>query len=198
MKFDLSEYGKAYNSQISLYLIPVDPGEEGEIEVYTFGCIGSGTPGAAYHQRHLGLGSVPRETVASELQTWLKGNEETLTKIASHYRGTAWNGSNHVGQWSGLNGHHDGELDELLMEFERKLSDASTYNEIACYWQAGDWYTNSMPDARKLATSERDLAEVAAEEVVQAQRDGVWLDADDVEEFLSGLREQAAKENDEG
>ncbi len=109
-------------ASVTLYLIPAAE-NGGKPQVYTFGHVGPGTPEAAWHRRHLSLGTVPLDTNAESLKAWLEGQAETLQAISALYQGSEWNGSNEVGRW------HEDALDAAYA-FGEELQEALTYEGI--------------------------------------------------------------------
>ncbi len=153
-------------------LVVLDPEQR---RVYTFGHVGAGTPEPVFHGRHQVLGSVSVQAVPSELHAQLEAMESQIEAIASRYRGSQWNGQNHVGVWDT---GPDGDLFEELIAFDELLRD------VPCYADAGDVIGEDVVDA---LIEGRSLAEVVASEVETSRYAGLWLEPDDVEQAIRQL-----------
>jgi len=192
--YQIDEYGEAFN-EIDLYLIP--PQEmaeetgtdwtcegEGETHVYTFGCVGSGTPERGYFSRHLFLGAVPADVVADSLEEWLVEHEEALAGLAGLYKGTIWNGSNWIGQWDCEDTMRDG------IDPRQAVADG----EIARYWDACDFLQHDTDDALMEAIDDAGSVDDLASDIVDhAKAENVYLCETDVAEYLDEVRQRCER-----
>jgi hypothetical protein len=171
--FDLSEYGPHYN-RVSIIL---DPNEDGERpEVYTFACIGSGTPEPVYNNKHLDLFGVNRNVCVDDLQEWLEARADTLLEIAAGYEGTEWSGNNHVGQWSE-------EARELAHGLLEDAQSALAYNDIATRWDPADFYGQTGFPVDE-AMDHDSIGCWAESEVENAEDSGQRLSHDELVDFI--------------
>lgn len=94
--------------------------------VYTFGCIGSGSPAKAYHGIHRTLGQVPVDADPDSVRDLLQAQESKILGIQERYLGTEWDGHNHVGKWE----------DDDREDFEEQLD----LEGVATFWDASDFF----------------------------------------------------------
>lgn len=161
--YDVFEYGSHFDSRVDLILDP-----EGDVpHVYTFGRIGSGTPGPVYHNRHLVIATIPREAVGESVEAWIRFHAEEIVGLAERYQGTEWNGHNRVGRW-------DFSEDEMLADELVQIGEG----EIETYWDASDYFEADPSSVVEDAVKEGSIEVAAAAEVSRAAQAGVRLDAE--------------------
>lgn len=154
MKICINEYGKQYTT-VTLYLDPEDR------EVYTFCCIGSGEPEAAFNHRHISIGGLPGGFVPSTVENFLTLRIDDLNAIADAYEGTYWDGNNHVGRWTE-------EGIELSNSLSREIQDTK---DIYVYADPADCFYD-LEDDEKRAWAAQDHEERAQEMVQESLEQG--------------------------
>jgi len=134
-----------FTAQGTTTAIYLDPEKQ---NVYTFLDTGA-IPMTAYHNIDQLVLRVRPGAIASSVYNELLVIEDRLAAILGQYQGTVWNGSNHIGKWS-----QDG-LDQMeaLDEYQ-----GQRVNEIAYYWDAGDWFS-PVSDTLKASWQEGQTAE---------------------------------------
>ncbi len=160
-----------------------------ELVVYTWNSVGAGTPADVWHGIDRTIAVVPTDTVVESLEAELRAREDEIPEIASHFRGTHWNGHNLVGSWGDEGDTEMGP--RALMELDVQRS-----------WEVGDWLD---PAAHEVCEQVREtlaadpsatLATVAATLEDEAAREGVHLAGDTVEALVA-LVENALERLDE-
>lgn len=156
-----------------VYVIPAEE-NGGTPEVFVWGCIGSGEPERAYHDRWFCVGHVESSAVPESIERVLRDHEDELLAIAARYQGATWNGSNHVGKWE------DPGLDDAEV-----MALSSALNEgVTTYWKASDWF--APVTLHEIVRSDGlTLDQIVAAEVDQADPDAT-LDPGDVRDWLEG------------
>jgi hypothetical protein len=168
---------------VSLYLDP----ESRSVEDWAH--VGPGYPEAAGQGLTLNLGDLPVDTHAESLAEWLEADEqqEALKEMADAFRcSEVTSQGNRRGVWN-----PDVDMDALVQAFTESLQSAG----IARYWDADDWF-DGVPDAQVAEECETagGLYAYVEELVSQAQGEGTYLDADDVETTVRAALTRAVEE----
>jgi hypothetical protein len=156
----------------------IDPEKK---RIFTYWQHGNGTP-APFWNGQWKCVSIPSHQITAEaLEHWVQSNLDALLAVASAYRGTHWDGSNHRGKW-------DDVADDLLWELDEDMKGA----ELEQYWSADEWFGT--------ITSKEIAAGVAQHASFDAYVDheilvaDAKLDRDDVAQCLLERLEQAREE----
>jgi len=179
--YDLDDYhGTASGGTIRLYLDPE------EMLIYNLCAYGAEWPLSVHQRIHIGLGSVPQSTVAESLESWLRDHDAQLKAIAACYLGILWDGSNNVGVWAD-------KTDELQHELESLLDESMTYEFVASFWDAAEYFapetTRTTRTLDDTIAGHESIASAAASYVAEARIDGQWLELDDTVSALTMLLE---------
>lgn len=148
--------GRAARARIGEHAAVLICPEDRSVAVYR--AIGSGVPVLVWNRRAV-LVAIPASACLEDVETALRGTD-LVDRITGLYRGTAWDGHNNIGRWSGA----DGELVALEEELREILADDRT---VRHYVDAGEW----------LSPVSADLAEDVAECVRKGARPADAIDA---------------------
>lgn len=173
MRYDIRDYhGSVSGTQVSLYLIPGAENDDGQPQVFTWDCVGSGQPMPAFQGRWLRLGNISANCVAESLEQYLREHEDELLQIESRYKGSRWDGSNQIGEWD-----DDCSLFEMCDELVGGI-------EVDQYCDAGDWFTGGGVSLESFDAFEsvREWAEAQVDEAAGCTPAAV-LDVDEVEDY---------------
>jgi hypothetical protein len=111
--------------------IYLDPEAE---KVYTF--VGNNSyPRDAHHKIDLRILTVHSGAIPASVYCAIKAIEDILDELIALYKGSEWNGSNHIGQW-------EPEVDDAL-EFIHQVD-----HQIGHYWEPSDWFGPVMSDLK--------------------------------------------------
>jgi hypothetical protein len=156
--------------------------ENGEVDVFTM--YGNGQPMTAFHQRDLYLVGVPDGVAeVSALVAKLESLEPRLKAVHEGHE-VEFDGSNLSGR---LTEFASEALDDLRIELERWVNDATTYGDLPRYWRAGDWIQQVDSEIVRLA-HRADRGDAIQEIVEQALWDDVYLDKDDLDRELDWIK----------
>jgi len=143
--------------------------------VYVFTCVGAGIPAAAWHNRQVQILRIPADAIAESVCNAVLMVEERLAELCDRYLGSEWDGSNHVGRWAEDGG---GVLEWV----------GDRIPEIACYWDAGDWFSGdgTDDDIRARLRSGKKPQEILADLYLGDESIGEVREADALE-WIKGL-----------
>jgi hypothetical protein len=135
------------------------------------------TFGDEWHNRAWSLLGVPgRAADLSQVREWIEDREEDLQKVIRGYTCT-WDGSNHKGC---LDDSATSALFDVQMGLEEFCRDPTV---TPCYWYPGMFFDAEPPEPG------RRNAETL---VADALEEGHYLDADEVEQYLTELAVEEA------
>ena len=164
----------------AVYLIPAEMNDTIP-QVIVWGCIGSGQPEPAFNNRWFYVCSVPHTAVPSEVEKVLRHHEDILLELSGCYEGTIWDGYNHRGSWDIAN------LEPYLAEIQELM------NEVPAYWEASDFFRPvSISD---IVYNDLSLSEIISREVSLGAQAAMYLEADDVKDWLIATAEKWLADN---
>ncbi len=116
-------------TKIALILTPdAETGNVG-IDVFSGFFVGAGTPHDVYHFRATSI-TIPNATSLESAREICEDHEEEILEWAKQYKGTVFDGSNHVGVWD------DDDVSSGLEELKHALEN------VVCWQDTDDWYTD--------------------------------------------------------
>jgi hypothetical protein len=146
---------------------------------------GSGTPMPVWHGRALVIG-LPYGAVGSAVREIVESDEcrALLTALCDSYRGSEWDGSNHVGRWQGEGDGTDRHEKEEAIE--------ALFREVPTYWSASEylspvWGQDEADSVRERLRKGETMDDIVNDMVEDALRIDVHLDADDMLSTLESL-----------
>jgi hypothetical protein len=150
--------------------------------VDVFACVGSGWPVRAHHNIDVHVISIPADAVADSVADCLLEHADLLATICDEFKGTRWDGSNHVGDWG--DGDYLGSARESLGYVE--------WPEIACAWEPEDWFVDNDDWAALCGYEQIDpeRGEEAIPELAEGLRDQAAADGHvlkDLDDYLLGI-----------
>jgi hypothetical protein len=186
IKIDVTGWSTISGSRVGLAIDPV------ERRIYDYYTIGAGTPVHIWHNRHMGLGAnIPTSTVPESLAEFLAAESEAVEAIIDGFIESEWDGSNHIGRWTQEARDEAGALSD-------RISQALSSNEIATYWDAGDYFLDAMSAAGLLdEVGEQTFDEYIEAQVAEGVANGCHLDPDDVRTTLTDAFTDALETYDE-
>lgn len=164
IEIDVGGWPQCSGAKATLYLDPEDR------RVYTFGYVGNASwPMAAHNRIHTAVGNVPTTTVPESLEEWIEANIEAFEALTDEYKGSKWDGSNHIGQWT----EKAVEVSEAL---DMLFTDALNNDEIASYWDADEWFSGDPYSVIGAAIADGSIKEAVERECNDAKSNGAHLD----------------------
>lgn len=132
---DTTGWDEASSYEVGLYLIPADESDSGRPEVRMHAGIGIGWPMPAHLRRWTSIGKYGTGVIGDSVLDVLHDLEPLLLAASAAYRGTRWDGSNHVGTW-------ESDPDTGLCEerFDLDLAWQERADELRRAWDAYTWY----------------------------------------------------------
>lgn len=174
LQISINCWSRISGIRVELYLIPAEENDGAAAQVFAFSCVGSGSPLHAWNHRWLHLCSVPPDAVPGELEQIVQAHETEILKLAEAYRGSEWDGNNHVGRW---------ELDDEYATWA--LSEA--VSECPTYWDVDEWFDGGDPTAVHTRALELGVEAATDAEVKDALSSGVYLARADVAKAIERL-----------
>lgn len=172
------------NWRYGLYLDP----EARRVSHWEF--YGTGTPERVWHNRAV-IADLPRGAVGEHVREVVDGDEfrglvEALFEL---YQGSEWNGSNHVGRWSG-NDEYGSKTHELELMIEALFEHVPTYWDASDWFAGGQWGESDANDIRVRMQRGETLEAIAEEFVADARNNDAYLDDAEVLACIESLLEQ--------
>jgi hypothetical protein len=139
-----------------------------------------------WHKRSIWILRYSPYTVATTVEDWLSVNTEKLIEIASNYRGSKWDGSNHVGEWDDWD-----KVMVLAERLQRNFESDVTY--IRTYTAMADWVAGDNDLNKWLEMEDR---EKALDDIIEtALGDDIYLERGDVDAYLDHVLEKRQDED---
>lgn len=173
----IKDYDFSGEWRTSIYLDPEDRC------IYTFtdtNCI----PRTAHNGIDRFIISVSPKAIAESVYDWLSYIESDLEEILEGYKGSHWNGKNHVGMWTPESLEY---LDEVLQRHPP---------EIATYWDAGDWFSPVESNLKAQWEEGKTAEEIITEDQCGNSIDGM-CDRDEAIAWLKDKIDQWESEKEE-
>lgn len=182
IEINISNCG-ACSGKDSLYLDPEDG------QVYNWEP-GQGTPMAVWHGRHRLLATYDSCTDAASLTSWLQedAQQEELERLCDLYRGSEWDGSNHVGRWVP---DSTDDADPNTVSIGKALDRAICDGEVLQWSSPSDYMGQAKRDYVRVALGAYSLGQAVQDIVDEAEDQGVLLDYGDTFEELRFMIERA-------
>jgi hypothetical protein len=140
-----------FDNQMISYRLFLDPEKS---EVWVFTCVGAGTPMRAYHNVDVGCWDIPYRAIPESVVEYALNRIDWMISKIERFQGTEWRDGNHWGVWDELedaDGYDSTHVHHLH------------FDEIACYWDPGDWYELSTHEIEQLAKAGKTAKQIVDE-----------------------------------
>lgn len=148
-----------------VYRLIVDPDSE---SVFVFCNVGAGTPESVWNDRAKSF--LMPDCRGKELAEWLEEHKEMIEGIVACYKGSEWNGNDHIGHWSD-------DAEDVIGTFWAELEQL----ELPRRWSATDWLHGSRSELLDALNEGQTLTDWV--DTVIDEADEALLDRDDVKEW---------------
>ena len=154
--------------------------DDGSYHVYTWDCIGSGTPGLVWHGRAKMFG-IPCNSWGPDVGAKIEhlAEDGTIDALIDSYEGAEWDGHNMRGHWTNENSPYDSDADSRI---EREFSDVATVVDPADF--LGDTASEIRRDLENGMTPEEILSNMDPTDGYVSCGDELMCDEDEMMTWL--------------